>query len=441
MAKTADALIEELSALHPKGFDLSLGRILRLLARLGNPHLQLPPVLHIAGTNGKGSAAAFSRALLEAAGYKVHVHTSPHLVRWHERYRLGRSGGGKYVEDGVLAEALMRIIAANGQEKITVFEIMTAAAFVLFAEYPADAVILEVGLGGRCDATNVIDHPAVALIMSISLDHQAYLGERLEDIAIEKAGIIKRGRPVVIGCQQNLAICDLLLAQAEAMKAPCVVFGQDYQAFEEHGRMVFQNSFGCMDLPRPALQGQFQIANAAGAIEAVQQAGFSLSHQAAMVAMNQVVWPARLQKLSHGRLKEALPANVELWLDGGHNPEAGQMVAHFLKQKQQKTSCDILLICGMINSKDAREYLRSFQECASDIYTVPVMMSDAGIDATELASIAHSAGLAAKPVASLKEAIRKAVAHIVGEKPLMVMICGSLYLAGEALKHNETPPL
>jgi len=439
---TADALIEALHALHPKGFDLSLGRILRLLERLGNPHLQLPPVIHVAGTNGKGSATAFARALLEAAGYTVHVHSSPHLVRWHERYRLATLKGGRYVEDSVLVEALQRVIHANGQDHITVFEIMTAVAFVLFSQHPADAAILEVGLGGRLDATNVIENPAVSLIMSISLDHQAYLGESLAEIAVEKAGIIKKNKPVVIGCQQTPAIYEMLAEKAEALHAPCHIFNQDYQAFQEHGRMVFQNAKGLMDLPCPVLYGDFQIANAAAAIQAVQLAGFPLDEKNAARAMQSVEWPARLQKLKNGKLKDMLPPLAELWLDGGHNPEAGQMIAAFLQQRKRENNCSIILICGMINTKDVAGYMHNFKDCVSCIYTVPVGMSEAGIDARELAKTAHQTGISAEATHNLHEALQRSITRSTdNNKPLLVMICGSLYLAGEALEYNETPPV
>ncbi|RVI74120.1 bifunctional folylpolyglutamate synthase/dihydrofolate synthase, partial [Sinorhizobium meliloti] len=237
--------IEKLLALHPKGFDLSLDRITRLLAALGNPHERLPPVIHVAGTNGKGSVTAFCRAILEAAGLSVHVHTSPHLVNWHERYRLGVKGGkGALVSDPVLADAVRRVAEANGGEKITVFEILTAVTFLLFAEHPADVAIIEVGLGGRYDATNVIARPAVAVIMPISLDHQAYLGDRVELIAAEKAGIMKRGCPVVIGHQEEESARDVLIATAERLGCPISVYGQDFMAHEEFGRLIFQDENG-----------------------------------------------------------------------------------------------------------------------------------------------------------------------------------------------------
>ena len=304
---SAEREIEHLMSLHPKGFDLSLDRVTRLLERLGNPQDKLPPVIHIAGTNGKGSCAAFSRALLEAAGYRVHVHTSPHLVNWHERYRLGAEGGGRLVDDKVFAETIARVAEANGGETITVFEILTAVGFLLFAEHPADAVILEVGLGGRFDATNVIKRPAVSVIMPVSLDHEAYLGDRVELIAAEKAGIIKRGCPVVVGAQEFEAAQLVLIETAERLRAPLTVYGQDFLAFAENGRMVYQDSDGLMDLSPPRLPGRHQFANAAAAIAAVKAAGFDISERDADKAMTNVSWPGRMQKLTQGRLMELAP--------------------------------------------------------------------------------------------------------------------------------------
>ena len=228
----ADQEIERLMRLHPKGFDLSLDRITRLLDKLGNPQDRLPPVIHIAGTNGKGSAAAFSRALLEASGLRVHVHTSPHLVNWHERYRIGAAGGSRLVTDDVLAKTVARAAKANDGEHITVFEILTAVTFLLFSEYPADAAIIEVGLGGRFDATNVIKRPAVSVIMPISLDHEAYLGDRVELIAVEKAGIIKPGAPVVIGAQETQTAQDVVVDTAGQLGCPTFLYGQDYLDYE-----------------------------------------------------------------------------------------------------------------------------------------------------------------------------------------------------------------
>jgi len=438
--KSAETLIAKLHELHPKGCDLSLIRILCLLEKLGNPHLKLPPVIHIAGTNGKGSASAFARALLEAAGYRVHVHTSPHLVKWHERYRLGQAGGGHFVSDAVLAEVLDRVMRTNEDAPITVFEVMTAVTFLLFAEHPADATILEVGLGGRLDATNVIEHPAATLIMSISFDHQDYLGNELEGIAREKAGIIKAGAPLIVGCQQDGRLYDILADQARDRGVEAHLFGQDYLGVQEQGRFIFQNELGLMDLPRPRLEGDFQFANAAAAMEAVRLAGFNIDEMASARAMETVNWPGRLQKLNQGALRHSLPKQAELWLDGGHNPEAGRMVAQFLASKQKRERCEIFLISGMLNTKDAKHYFAAFKNCISCVYTVPVEMSDAGIDPVELAGAAEAAALQAHVAPSMEAALAAIVRRLEGSQPALVMICGSLYLVGQALKLNGTPP-
>lgn len=439
--KAADREIEHLLTLHPKGFDLSLDRIRRLLDRLGNPERRLPPVVHIAGTNGKGSAAAFSRALLEAAGLKVHVHTSPHLVNWHERYRLGASGGGRLVEDEVLADAIARAAAANGGEHITVFEILTAVCFLLFSEHPADAAVIEVGLGGRFDATNVIDSPAVSLIMPISIDHQAYLGDRVELIAAEKAGIIKPGRPVVIGAQESETALEVLVETAGRLGAPVTVYGQDFLAYEENGRMIYQDETGLLDLAPPRLPGRHQFANAAAAIAAVRTAGFELPHRAADRAMANVEWPARMQRLTHGALVDLMPKGAELWLDGGHNPGAGVVVAEALTEQEERVARPLFLIAGMINTKDQTGFFRAFKGIARHVFTVPVAASASGVPNDELAARAADAGLSAEPVASIQNALMLLRdTWDAAEPPPRILICGSLYFAGEALAANGTPP-
>lgn len=436
----ADREIESLMALHPKGFDLSLDRISRLLERLGNPQDQLPPVIHIAGTNGKGSCAAFSRALLEAAGYRVHVHTSPHLVNWHERYRLAADGGGRLVDDKVFAEAIARVARANQGQKITVFEILTAVTFLLFSEHPADAVILEVGLGGRFDATNVIAEPAVSVIMPVSLDHEAYLGDRVELIAAEKAGIIKRGCPVVIGAQESETAQQVLIETAERLDCPAFVYGQDFLAYEENGRMVYQDEDGLMDLPPPRLPGRHQFANAAAAIAAVKAAGFEISHRAAEKAMANVAWPGRMQKLPQGRLSELAPKGADIWLDGGHNPGAGVVVAEALAEQEEKNPRPLFLISGMINTKDQSGYFRAFKGLVRHVYTVPVSLSDAGVPNDELATRAIEAGLSAEPVSSVANALMLLRDTWDGPPP-RILIGGSLYLAGAVLAENGTPPV
>ena len=439
---TAAHRIERLLEKYPKGFDLSLERISRLLEALGNPQDKLPPIIHIAGTNGKGSATAFARALLEAEGLAVHVHTSPHLVNWHERYRLGRKGQtGQLVDDATLSDAVARVTEANGEHMITVFEILTAVTFVLFAEHPADAVILEVGLGGRFDATNVITKPAVSLIMPVSLDHQSYLGDKVEIIAAEKAGIIKRGCPVVIGYQSSDDARQVMIDIADRLRCAVSVFGQDFLAYQEHGRMVYQDESGLIDLALPRLPGRHQIANAAAAIKAVREAGFALSDQAVEKAMTSVTWPARMQRLTQGDLIRFAPEKAEIWLDGGHNPGAGVVIAEALAELEERDPRPLYLITGMINTKDPVGYFEAFTGMARQVYTVAISSSDSGIDHETLADAARRAGLEALPVASVADGL-KAIKEQVKDEVIAprILIGGSLYLAGDVLAANNTPP-
>ncbi|MFN3502031.1 MAG: bifunctional folylpolyglutamate synthase/dihydrofolate synthase [Allorhizobium sp.] len=437
----ADAEIEKLMGLHPKGYDLSLDRIRRLLEVLGNPHLKLPPVIHVAGTNGKGSASAFCRALLEAQGLSVHVHTSPHLVRWHERYRIGVKGGpGQIVDDELFADALRRVAEANGGKPITVFEILTAVTFILFSEQPADVVVLEVGLGGRFDATNVVEKPAVCIIQPISLDHQAYLGDRVELIAAEKAGIMKRGVPVVIGHQEFDGAKDVLISTAERLGCPHAVFAQDFLAYEEFGRLVYQDEFGLMDLTLPRLPGRHQIGNAATAIRAVKAAGYPVTEEIAEKAMLSVEWPGRLQRLTEGRLVERAPQGAEIWLDGGHNPGAGEVIAEAMAAMEERQARPLHLVIGMINTKDPIGFFRAFVDIAHNVYTVPILGSDVGLDPVALAQSAAEAGLKALPMGSLAQALDAIRERSEGGIPPRIMIGGSLYLAGNVLAENGTIP-
>jgi dihydrofolate synthase/folylpolyglutamate synthase len=438
----AEREIERLMTLHPKGFDLSLGRITRLLERLGNPHLRLPPVIHIAGTNGKGSAAAFTRALLEAEGLAVHVHTSPHLVNWHERYRIAAPGGSRLVDDRVLADAVSRAAEANAGEPITVFEILTAVTFLLFSEHPADAAIIEVGLGGRFDATNVIPDSAVSVIMPVSMDHEAYLGDRVELIAAEKAGIIKPGCPVVIGAQESHTALEVIAETADRLNCTTMVYGQDFVAFEENGRLIYQDEDGLMDLPTPKLLGRYQYANAAAAIAAVKAAGFDIGHDAAERAMTSVYWPGRMQRLPNGHLSELAPEGAEVWLDGGHNPSAAMVIAEALTEQEERNPRPLILISGMINTKDQTGYFRAFNGIARRVFTVPVNSSDAGVPNGELAARAIEAGLEAEPVATVANALTLLRdSWDAREAPPRILIGGSLYLAGAVLAENGTPPV
>lgn len=429
--------IEKLMGLHPKGFDLSLDRISALLEKLGNPQNTLPPVIHIAGTNGKGSCTAFCRALLEAEGLRVHVHTSPHLVNWHERYRIA----GSLVDDETLADAVRRVADANAGTHITVFEILTAVMFVLFAEHPADAAIVEVGLGGRGDATNVMEKPAATVIMPVGLDHEAYLGDTVEKIAAEKGGIIKRAVPLVIGAQPHEAARDVLLAMAEKGHSPVTVYGQDFFAYAEMGRMIYQDETGLLDLPLPALAGRHQFANAAAAIAAVRAAGFDVSDAAIEQAMKSVEWPARMQRLSIGPLTGLGPQGAEYWLDGGHNPDGAIVVTEFLAECEETTERPLFMITGMINTKDATGYFKPFEGLVRHVFCVPVPSSDASVPPDVLAQKAQAAGLSAEPMESVAHALALLGESWNGlEMPPRILISGSLYLAGDVLRDNGTPP-
>ncbi len=369
------------------------------------------------------------------------MHTSPHLVHWHERYRLAAEGGGRLVEDALLASTIARVAEANRGETITVFEILTAVGFLLFSEHPADAAIIEVGLGGRFDATNVIEAPAVSLIMPVSLDHEAYLGDRVELIAAEKAGIIKPGRPVVIGAQEHEAAQAVLVETAERLGCPALVYGQDFLAFEENGRMVYQDEHGLLDLPPPTLAGRHQYANAAAAIAAVRAAGFDVGLDAAERAMRTASWPGRMQPLQQGRLADLAPPGAESWLDGGHNPGAGLVVAEALTEQEERQPRPLFLISGMINTKDQVGYFRAFHGMARHVYTVPVSLSDAGVPNAELALRAQEAGLSAEPVASVANALMLLRdTWDEDDTPPRILIGGSLYLAGAVLAENGTPP-
>jgi folylpolyglutamate synthase/dihydrofolate synthase len=437
----AEHEINALMALHPKGYDLSLDRIRRLLDALGNPERRMPPIIHVAGTNGKGSVTAFSRAILEASGKIVHVHTSPHLVNWHERYRLGRPGGGRLVEDGLFAETVRRVARANDGKTITVFEILTAVMFLLFSEHPADAAIVEVGLGGRFDATNVIDRPAASVITSISLDHQAYLGDRVELIAAEKAGIIKPGVPVVIGEQPEDAAREVLAATAERLRAPAAIYGQDFLAFSERGRLTYQDEAGLLDLPLPRLSGRHQFANAAAAIRGLRAAGFAPSEAAIAAGLTAVDWPGRLQRLTTGNLVGLAGDDAEIWIDGGHNPGAGRVIAEAMANLEERQPRPLFLVAGMLNTKEPAGFFEAFSGIVKHVYTVPIRSSEAGLDPVALASDAAAAGLSAEPVSGFEEAfsrIRDTWSDPV--RPPRILVCGSLYLVGDVLKANGTPP-
>ena len=437
----ADAEIAALMLRHPKGFDLSLDRIERLLKALGNPQDKLPPVIHVAGTNGKGSTIAFARAMLEAEGLAVHVHTSPHLVSWHERYRLGQRGApGRFVDDANLADAIHRAAIANDGAPITVFEILTAVTFLLFSEHPADMALVEVGLGGRFDATNVIRQPAAALVSTVSLDHQSYLGDRVELIAAEKAGIFKKGSPAVIGQQGDDGALDTLRQRAAGVGAPATVYGEDFLAYEEHGRLVFQDGGGLVDLPLPRLPGRHQLANAALAIAGVRAAGVTVSDRALEAGVTVAEWPGRLQRITSGALFDMAVPGGELWLDGGHNPGAGTVVAEAIAEMEDKSPRPLFLIAGMLSTKDPVGFFDAFAGMARHVFTVPLRTTDAGLSPDELADAAFDAGLDAEPCDSVEQAIRLISTGWTSRPAPRIVVCGSLYLAGEVLRASGLSP-
>jgi dihydrofolate synthase / folylpolyglutamate synthase len=433
-----DSIIARLLTLHPKRIDLSLDRILRLLGALGHPERRLPPVIHVAGTNGKGSAIAFMRAILEAAGRVVHVYTSPHLVRFNERFRLGAPGGGKLVADEALAAALQECERANSGEPITVFEIETAAAFLLFSRHPADVVLLEVGLGGRLDATNVIERPLACAITPISMDHMEFLGDTLEKIAAEKAAILKRGVPAAIAPQVH-AVLAVIEREGKRVRAPLRVAGEHWSVHEERGRLVYQDDDGLLDLPVPKLNGRHQIGNAGVAIATLRASGLALPLAAFETGIAKAEWPARMQLLTHGALKALAPAESELWLDGGHNTEGGRAIAAALGDLEERVPRPLVLIVGMLSTKDSAGFLRNFAGIARRVIAVPIPRQDKSVPAESLVDVARSAGIPAESRDSVEAALA-AIVRLGLEPPPRILITGSLYLAGEVLARNGTPP-
>jgi dihydrofolate synthase / folylpolyglutamate synthase len=432
-----DAILARLLALHPKRIDLSLDRMWRLLEALDHPERRLPPVIHVAGTNGKGSTIAFMRAMLEAADARVHAYTSPNLVRLNERFRLGRAGGGVLVGSDELADVLATCERANGDAPITVFEMETAAGFLLFSRHPADALLLEVGLGGRLDATNVVPLPLASVITPVSIDHVDFLGDTLEKIASEKAAIFKRGVPAVVS-RQTEGPLSVIVQRAGEIGAPLHVAGQDWVASEERGRLVYQDEQGLLDLPSPRLFGRHQIDNAGTAIAALRAAGFKLAPAAYDKGLVRAEWPARMQRLTVGDLLAYAPAGSEVWLDGAHNPDGGRIVAGALADLEERVSRPVVLIAGMLASKDREGFLRNFTGLARRLIAVPINQ-EKGVPAEELAQSARAIGIPADACAD----VAAALAHIGNldlDPPPRILITGSLYLAGEVLAANHTPP-
>ena len=435
----SDAILERLLHLHPREIDLSLDRIEALMGDLGHPERRLPPVIHVAGTNGKGSTTAFMRAMLEAAGKRVHVYTSPHLVRFHERIRLGAEGGGRFVDEEELADSLLDVEKVNAGRAITQFEITTAAAFDIFARHPADVLLLEVGLGGRLDATNVVAEPLATVITAVSIDHEKFLGDTRAGIAAEKAGILKRGRPGIVAPQAEAALA-VIEDIGAGIGAPLFVANRDWVCFAERGHLVYQDEDGLLDLPSPKLVGRHQFTNAGIAIATLRRAGFGLPMAAIEAGLTEVEWPARLQRLTAGALVERAPADAELWLDGGHNPGAGVVIAEAMADLEERAPRPLHLISGMLNTKDPGGFFKPFAGLVRRVHTVPVPHSAATRDPVELATYAAEVGLETAVAGSVAEAIEAIRAESDPADPPRILICGSLYLAGAVLAENGTPP-
>lgn len=429
MSRT-DAILKRLMTLHPKLIDLELGRTLRLLKAMGEPHLSVPPVIHVAGTNGKGSTIAYLRAMLEASGKSVHAYTSPHLVSFRERIRLA----GKLVSSRKLNAALEACEMANKGQPITFFEITTVAAFLLFSQVKADYLLLETGLGGRFDTTNVIADPLGTIITPISTDHTQFLGETLGEIASAKAGILKKGAAAVFARQPDEAMA-VLEAEARALGISPFVAGVDFDGYVQRGRLVYQDDAGLLDLPLPSLYGGHQIENATVAIAAARQFRLPISENAIGQGLRSAIWPARLMPL-RGALTELIGAEQELWLDGGHNAAGAQVLSEALDDMQASRPAPLVLICGMMASKDATRFFSPFSKKVQHVFTVPIPGEPGALDAKALAPFASAAGLEAKPMRSVRAALGEA-AKVEGAR---VVICGSLYLAGHVLAQNKTPP-
>ncbi|RWR06823.1 bifunctional folylpolyglutamate synthase/dihydrofolate synthase [Paenirhodobacter populi] len=419
----SDEILTRLMTLHPKVIDLTLDRVERLLATLGHPERALPPVIHIAGTNGKGSTQAMIRAGLESQGKAVHAYTSPHLARFHERIRIA----GALISEPGLSALLEECYDKNAGAPITFFEVTTCAAFLAFARTPADFTLLEVGLGGRLDATNVVEKPALTIITPVSIDHQQFLGETLPEIAGEKAGILKRGVTCVVGPQEEAAL-EVIEARAARVGAPLFVHGQHWHAFEERGRLIYQDENGLLDLPLPNLPGPHQIQNAGAAIAALRLLGLG---DGAEAAVTRAEWPARMQRLRQGPLAASAPG-VELWLDGGHNPAGGLAVAATLARMAPRPTH---LICGMINTKDVVGYMRPLVDQAVSLTAVTIPEEPNAVPAEVIEEDARIAGFTTTFRAG---SVGEALSAIAARDPsARVLICGSLYLAGKVLRENH----
>lgn len=430
MSRT-DAILKRLSGLHPKLIDLSLDRMLPLLEKLGNPQDHLPPTIHVAGTNAKGSTIAYLRAFLEAAGKTVHVYNSPHLVRFNERIRLA----SKLVDTRTLNAALEEVEAINGGEGITFFEVTTVTAFKLFAETPADFLLLETGMGGTYDTTNVVKHPLGTIITPVDYDHQGFLGRTIAEIASNKAGILKRGSKSVMGIQRDEGR-KVLERAAHRLGTRPLWQGEDFHGTSEDGRLVYTDEQGMLDLPPPALLGPHQFDNAALAIAAARHFGLPVSEKDFAEGLRRVTWPARMQPIRTGKLRDLLPSGHELWLDGGHNTHGAKALARTIAEFDRARPAPLVLIMGMMNTRDPGEFLEAFLEFKPQVLALTIPGEQNAHPAAHIVSRAGEVGLAARPMRSITSAL-KAAAEVANAR---VLICGSLYLAGDVLARNGTPP-
>ncbi|MBU1307393.1 MAG: bifunctional folylpolyglutamate synthase/dihydrofolate synthase [Alphaproteobacteria bacterium] len=429
MSRT-DAILKRLSGLHPKLIDLCLDRMLPLLDELGNPQDKLPPVIHVAGTNAKGSTIAYLRAFLEAAGKRVHVYNSPHLVRFNERIRLA----GRLVDTRRLNATLERVEAANAGRSITFFEVTTVAAMLLYAETEADYLLLETGMGGTYDTTNIVKQPLGVIITPVDLDHQGFLGNTIAEIAVSKAGILKRGSKAVIGLQQPEGRAVIERA-AHRLGVRPIWQGEDFHGQSQDGRLVFSDEDGLLDLPPPALIGAHQFHNAALAIAATRHFDLPVSASEIAAGLRSVVWPARMMPL-RGRLRDMLHEGSELWLDGGHNVHGATALAAAIAEMNRTRPAPLVLIMGMMNTRDPAAFLAPFAGQVQQIYTLTVPGEPNSHKADDIAAKARGAGFAASPKRSILSALEAAAAV----PNARVLICGSLYLAGDVLAKNHTPP-
>ena len=429
-----EAVLAKIANRRPRVIDLSLDRVFAALERLGEPHQKLPPVFHVAGTNGKGSTVAYLRSVLEAAGKSVHVYTSPHLARFNERIVLA----GKEIADDALIDALEQCDAAVGAQKLTYFETTTCAAMIAFSQTPADYMVMEVGLGGRLDATNVLEKPLAAVVTPVDLDHQQFLGETISLVAAEKAGVFRCGAPAVLGPQSPEGMA-VLQARAREIGADVFAYGEQWQVFSEHGRMIYQDEEGLCDIDPPRLAGAHQIENAGLATAALRAAGVAVDNESLSAGIANAFTPARMQRLTKGPLidlaRSIFGEEPEIWLDGGHNPHAGRAIARVMADMEERSPKPLVMISGMQANKDSEGYFAPFVGLASRLYAVAAQLRGV-LSADEVAQAATRAGLDAQACDSLENALRAACEQRKENEPPRLLISGSLYLAGEILKAN-----